>query len=71
MATKRVNALIAEARQLSTDELAQVLRELVALQKSSKVIDPVPDYLSFLGSGKGCYATPEDADRFIREERDQ
>ncbi|MBM4035889.1 MAG: hypothetical protein FJ291_29470 [Planctomycetes bacterium] len=25
---------------------------------------------SFLGAGKGCYATPEEADAFIRRERD-
>ena len=25
---------------------------------------------SYLGAGKGCFATPEDADAFLRKERD-
>ena len=27
-------------------------------------------FKSFLGTGKGCYATPEEADAFIRRERE-
>jgi hypothetical protein len=29
-----------------------------------------PPLRSFHGTGKGCYATPEEADAFIRQERD-
>jgi hypothetical protein len=28
-------------------------------------------FRSFHGTGKGCYATPEEADAFIRRERDR
>lgn len=32
--------------------------------------EPLPDYPSMLGSGSGTFATAEEADRFIRRERD-
>ena len=32
---------------------------------------PVKSYLALFGSGKGSYTTPEEADAFLRRERDR
>lgn len=72
MATERLETILAQARQLSTEELAQLIRQAtdLLLQSGASVQTVKPSYVSLFGSGKGSFATREEADRFIREERD-
>ncbi|NEP85080.1 MAG: hypothetical protein F6K39_47490 [Okeania sp. SIO3B3] len=41
------------------------------IQQSQSASDKKPSLKSIIGTGKGCFATPEAADNFISEERDQ
>lgn len=65
--------------QEALDDLAATLaameaeeREMLELYHGSRdqlTIDERP-LTSFIGTAKGCFATPEEADQFIRQERD-
>ncbi len=48
------------------------LREIIALIEKEEEADTkaASNYVAMIGSGKGVFATPEEADRFIRDERD-
>lgn len=49
-------------------------REMLELYYGSRdelAIDETRPLTSFIGAGKGSFATPEEVDRFIREERDE
>jgi len=72
MATNKLEAILAEARNLSPDELAQLIKHAAdMLAKNSKQpITPAPPYRSLFGAGKGSFATPVEADRYVRKERD-
>jgi hypothetical protein len=72
MATERLETILAQARQLSTEELALLIKQAtdLLLQSGAPVPTGKPSYVSLFGSGKGSFATREEADRFIREERD-
>lgn len=72
MATDRLETILAQARQLSTDELTQLIEQAteVLLQNGTPGQEGNPSYISLFGSGKGSFATREEADRFIRDERD-
>lgn len=39
-------------------------------QKQAAAEKPAKHYAAFFGAGKGVFATPQEADRFIRQERD-
>lgn len=45
--------------------------ELTDGSRDELAIDETRPLTSFIGIGKGSFATPEEADRFIREERDR
>ncbi len=72
MATDRVESILAQARQLSPDELAQLIKQATYLlaQAKTSAPQPAPPYLSLFGSGRGSFAMQEEADRFIHGERD-
>jgi hypothetical protein len=38
---------------------------------SQPVEDHTPSYASFFGAGRGSFATPEEAEAFLRQERDE
>lgn len=71
METNRVDSLIAQVQQLTPDELAQLVKHASELLERSRPAAEKVDYVALIGSGKGLYASPEEAVRFIREERDQ
>jgi len=54
----------------SSPELKPGIRaEVIVIIKEYPDISP-QGLLSFMGKGKGAFATPEEADTFIRQERD-
>jgi hypothetical protein len=65
-----LEAILAQAQQLSAEELAQLIKQATQLLRQSQTATPRPSYASLFGSGKGVFATREGADRSIREERD-
>ena len=78
MSTEQFQALVQQAKQLSAEERRQLMRylsesELPGQESSS---DPregsksATDYVAFFGTGRGAFATSDEADAFIREERD-
>lgn len=72
MATDQLEAILAQARQLSPDELAQLIKQAIdLLAQSKRPIKTAPRYAALFGSGKGTFATPEDVDLFVRGEREK
>jgi hypothetical protein len=78
MSTEQFQALVQQAKQLSADERRQLVRYLSESElpehKSSdepgKQSKSATDYVAFFGSGRGAFATSDEADAFIRQERD-
>jgi len=66
-----LETILREAQRLSPEELAQLIKQAADLLARSRQVasPPTPRYVSLFGSGKGSYATPEEADNFVREER--
>ena len=58
-----------DEQQFINPEHRKVL-ELSCDSRDELVIDETRPLTSIIGTGKGSFATPEEVDRFIREERD-
>jgi hypothetical protein len=64
--------------QLSTEERRQLMRYLAESESAGKDLSGGPgeeaksatDYVALFGSGRGAFATADEADAFIRKERD-
>ncbi len=71
MAIDRLETILAQARQLSPGELAQLIKQATDLlvQSQAPTLQLPPRYSALFGSGKGSFSTQEEADRFIRGER--
>ena len=72
MAADRLESILAQARQLSPEELARLIKQATDLLVEGQTSGEQrrPSYVSLFGSGKGSYGTQDEADRFIRRERD-
>jgi hypothetical protein len=80
MSTERIQSLVRQVRELSPDERAELLkdlqdsltadREASHSQFESREENKRTDYLALFGSGRGSFATAQEADEFIRQERD-
>jgi hypothetical protein len=72
MATDRLETILAQARRLSPAELAQLIKQVADLlaKSTQKNAQAGPRYADLFGSGKGVFASVEETDRFLREERD-
>lgn len=78
MSTEQFQNLIQQAKQLSPEERRQLMRYLAESERAER--DPsvrpeegsksVIDYVALFGSGRGAFATADEADAFIRQERD-
>ncbi|NES63871.1 MAG: hypothetical protein F6K24_00490 [Okeania sp. SIO2D1] len=73
--SKNIVSLENVARQIDRMTLDQQL-ELMAyiarkIQQSQSTSDKKPSLKRIIGTGKGCFVTPEAADNFISEERDR
>jgi hypothetical protein len=72
MAASHLDLIVNQIRLLSPDELVKLIKKAAELleQKQSDIVPKKVDYVSLIGSGKGLFSSPEEVDRFIREERD-
>lgn len=52
-------------------QAAELLEQKQASISASSEASSKPSYASLFGSGKGAFATPAEADNFLRAERDQ
>lgn len=60
--------------ELVSSELPEgaIVEVIVLLQDSSELVkEPARSLTSFIGAAPGSFATPEEADQFIRQERDE
>lgn len=72
MSANQLEIIVNQVRLLPPDELLGLIKKLIELleQKQSVAQKPAPHYAAFFGAGKGLFATPEEVDQFIRQERD-
>ncbi len=72
MAASQLELIVNQIRLLSPDELVKLIRRAAEIleQKQVAAEKPAKHYAAFFGAGRGVFATPQEADRFIRQERD-
>lgn len=72
MSANQLEIIVNQVRLMPPDELIKLIRKLVELLEQKQTASPRQkiDYVALIGSGKGAFATPEEADQFLREERD-
>ncbi len=72
MSTSQLDLVVNQVKLLPPDDLVKLIKKVAELleQKQITTEKPVTNYAAFFGAGKGVFASPEEADRFIREERD-
>ena len=72
MSAGQFDLVFNQVKSLPPNEWVTLIKKVAELieQKQPVVELAVPDYTAFFGAGKGVFATSEEVDRFIREERD-
>ncbi len=72
MAASQLELIVNQIRLLSPDKLVKLIRWAAEIleQKQVSAEKPAKHYAAFFGAGKGVFTTPQEADRFIRQERD-
>ena len=68
----QLEVVMSQVKLLPPDDLEKLIRqaEEILEQKQHAPKSHKVDYVALIGSGQGSFASPEEADRFIREERD-
>ncbi len=71
MSANQLEIVIDQVRLLSLDDLVKLIRQAAEIleQKQRAAETPATNYAAFFGAGKGLFATPEEVDKFIRQER--
>ena len=63
--------VVREIDRMSLNEQLELIAYIAGqIQQYKSTSDQKPSLKSMIGTGKGCFATPEEADKFIREQRD-
>jgi hypothetical protein len=78
MSTKQFQALVQQVKELSAEERRQLVQYLSESElpghgssgEPGKQSRSATNYVAFFGSGRGAFATSDEADAFIRQERD-
>ena len=64
--------VVREIDRMSLDEQLELIAYIARkIQQYKSTSEQKPSLKSIIGTGKGCFSTPEEADKFIREERDR
>jgi hypothetical protein len=68
----QLDLIIDQIKLLPPNDLVKLIRQAAEIleQKQVTLHPPKTDYAAFFGAGKGGFNSPEEADRFIRAERD-
>lgn len=72
MSASQFDLVVNQLQALPPDELVKLIKRAAELleEKRAAAVPPSPNYASYFGAGKGVFATSEEVDRFVREERD-
>lgn len=72
MSTSQFDLVFNQVKALPPHEWVTLIKKVVELieQRQPVAEQSIPDYTAFFGAGKGVFASAEEVDRFIREERD-
>lgn len=70
MPTNQLDAISHQVNLLPPEALVQLIKRAAELLEQKQSAPVKVDYLALLGSGKGAFATAEEADQFLRQERD-
>jgi len=81
MSTEHIQSLVRQALELSSAERVELIKNLQDSLTADREASHPPgqsreenestDYLALFGSGRGGFATAQEADEFIRQERDE
>ena len=73
MSTSQLELIVNQVKLLPPDDLIKLIKEAAELleHKQSWTPQVAPQYADLFGSGKGAFATPAEAESFLRAERDQ
>jgi len=71
MAVSQLELIVNQVKRLPPDDLAKLIKQAEELLRQKQSTQPTTDYTALFGSGKGTFATPAEADSFLRAERDQ
>jgi len=71
MSVSPLELIVNQVKHLPPDDLANLIEQAEELLRQKQSPQSATDYLALFGSGKGTVATPAEADRFLRAERDQ
>lgn len=72
MSASEFDLVFNQVKSLPPHEWVTLIKKVAELieQKPPDIEQAIPDYTAFFGAGTGVFASSEEVDRFIREERD-
>lgn len=72
MAADQLDIIVNQVKLLPPGDLVKLIRKVAVILEEKQAFSekPATNYAAFFGAGKGVFTTPEEADRFIRQERD-
>ena len=70
MPTNQLDAIVNQVNMLPPEALVQLIKRAAELLEQKQPATHPVDYLALIGSGKGAYSSSEEADQFLRRERD-
>ncbi len=71
MAINRLENILIQAKMLSPDELAQLVKQATEmLEQDRQSNKTTPRYTALFGAGRGSFSSQDEADLFVRRERE-
>ncbi len=70
MPTNQLDAIANQVNLPPPEALVQLIKRAAELLEQKQSAPVKVDYLALLGSGKGAFASAEEVDQFLRQERD-
>ena len=78
MSASQLELITNQVKLLPANDLVKLIKQAVELLEQKQIASTASpaekvttDYVALFGSGKGAFATPAEADNFLRAERDQ
>ena len=78
MSASQLELIANQVKFLPPNDLVKLIKQAVELLEQKQTVPSTPPtanvtnhYSALFGSGKGAFATPAEADNFLRAERDQ
>jgi hypothetical protein len=73
MSASQLELIVDQIKLLAPDDLIKLIKRAAELLEQNQIAGTTPagGYASLFGSGKGAFATPAEADHFLRSAREQ